>query len=154
LVLAAVSAAIGAALSAILVRLGVHAAPIDLTRIGQLTVDTRVLAFAIAVTAAATIVCTVVPALQSSTANVLTLLQQGGRSIATDRAGLRRALAAAEIALSVVLIVSAAVIGRTFLRLRAVDVGYRANRVLAFDVPQSRARYATGQDSRRFASRL
>jgi putative ABC transport system permease protein len=58
------------------------------------------------------------------------------------------------MALSVVLIVGAVLIGRTFLRLRAIDVGYRAEQVLAFDVPQPSTRYPHGADSRRFANQL
>jgi predicted permease len=58
------------------------------------------------------------------------------------------------MALSVVLIVSAGLVGRSFLKLRAVDVGFRADRVLAFAVPQPGSRYSQAEDSLRFADQL
>ena len=66
----------------------------------------------------------------------------------------RRALAGIEIALAVLLLVAATLVTRTFLNLRAVDVGFNADRVLAFDVPQPTSRYPDARASLVFADRL
>src|SRR5206468_3757379 len=63
-------------------------------------------------------------------------------------------LAASEIALSVVLIVAAALVGRTFLNLMRLDVGFDAPRVLAFSVPVPAARYARPEDHRHLNDQL
>lgn len=65
-----------------------------------------------------------------------------------------QALAGIEIALAVLLLVTATLVTRTFLNLRAVDVGFNADRVLAFDVPQPTSRYPDARASLEFADRL
>ncbi len=92
--------------------------------------------------------------LQSLSRDVLSLLQQGGRSLAGEGGRARRALAGIEIALAVLLLVTATLVTRTFLNLRAVDVGFNADRVLAFDVPQPTSRYPDARASLVFADRL
>jgi putative ABC transport system permease protein len=54
----------------------------------------------------------------------------------------------------VLLLVTATLVTRTFLNLRAVDVGFNADRVLAFDVPQPASRYPDARASQVFADRL
>ena len=92
------------------------------------------------------------PLFQSLSRDVLALLQQGGRSLAGEGAGARQALPL-EIALPCSS-VTATLVTRTFLDLRAVDVGFNADRVLAFDVPQARSRYPDARASLEFADRL
>ena len=92
--------------------------------------------------------------LQSLSRDVLSLLQQGGRSLAGEGGRARRALAGIEIALAVLLLVTATLVTRTFLNLRAVNVGFNADRVLAFDVPQPTSRYPDARASQDFADRL
>ena len=91
---------------------------------------------------------------QSLSRDVMALLQQGGRSLAGEGGRARRALAGVEIALAVFLLVMATLVTRTFLNLRAVDVGFTADRILAFDVPQPTSRYPDARASQEFADRL
>ena len=79
-----------------------------------------------------TAVCALAPVSQAFACDVQSLLARHGRGFSTGRTPLGRALAALEMALSVVLIVSAVLVGRTFMNLRRVDVGFSADRVLAF----------------------
>src|SRR5204862_358294 len=55
---------------------------------------------------------------------------------------------------SMVLLVSAGLVGRTFLNLRQLDVGFTADRVLAFSVPVPAVRYARPEDHRRLNDEL
>jgi putative ABC transport system permease protein len=153
-VLLAVSSLLGMMLAAALVRAVRAAAPGNIPGIADVSVDWRVLAFAIVVTGASIAVCVIAPVLQSLSRDVLSLLQQGGRSLAGEGGHARRALAGTEIALAVLLLVTATLVTRTFLNLRAVDVGFNADRILAFDVPQPTSRYPDARASQEFADRL
>ena len=119
-----------------------------------MSLDWRVLAFALVITGASIALCAVAPLLQSLSRDVLALLQQGGRSLAGEGGRARRALAGTEIALGRLLLVMAALVTRTLLNLRAVDVGFNADRILAFDVPQPTSRYPDARASQEFADRL
>ena len=153
-VLLAVSSAFGVMLAIGLVRAVRSAAPGNVPGIESVSVDWNVLAFAVLVTGASIALCVLAPVLQSLSRDVLSLLQQGGRSLAGESGRARRALAGTEIALAVLLLVAATLVTRTFFNLRAVDVGFNADRVLAFDVPQPTSRYPDAQASQEFADRL
>jgi putative ABC transport system permease protein len=152
--LLAISSVLGIALAAGLTRAVRAAVPGNIPGIAGVTIDWRVLAFAIIVTGASIVLCVVAPMLQSLSRDVLSLLQQGGRSLAGEGGRARRALAGIEIALAVLLLVTATLVTRTFLNLRAVNVGFNTDRVLAFDVPQPTSRYSDAQASQVFADRL
>jgi predicted permease len=153
-VLIAASSLLGVTLAFGLVRAVRSVAPGDVPGIESVSVDWNVLAFAVSVTGVSIVLCVLAPVLQSLSRDVLALLQQGGRSLAGEGSRVRRALAGTEIALAVLLLVAAALVTRTFLNLRAVDVGFNADRVLAFDVPQPTSRYPDARASQEFADRL
>jgi predicted permease len=152
--LLAISSVLGVVLAAGLIRAVRIAAPGDIPGIDRVTLDWQVLGFSVIVTGAAIVLCVIAPMLQSLSRDVRSLLQQGGRSLAGEGGRARRALAGIEIALAVLLLVTATLVTRTFLNLRAVNVGFNADRVLAFDVPQPTSRYPDAQASLVFADRL
>ncbi len=153
-VLLAISSVLGIVLAMGLIRAVAAAAPGNIPGIANVSIDWRVLAFAVIVTGASIALCVIAPMLQSLSRDVLSLLQQGGRTLAGEGGRSRRVLAGVEIALAVLLLVTATLVTRTFLNLRAVDVGFNADRVLAFDVPQPTSRYPDAQTSQVFADRL
>jgi predicted permease len=153
-VLLAISSALGIALAASLIRAVRAAVPGNIPGIDGVTIDWRVLVFAVIVTGVSIVLCVVAPMLQSLSRDVLSQLQQGGRSLAGEGGHARRVLAGIEFALAVLLLVTATLVTRTFLNLRAVNVGFNADRVLAFDVPQPTSRYPDAQASHVFADRL
>jgi len=111
-------------------------APATLLRLGQASMDTRSLAFGMALSILATMVFGVMPALQASR-----VAPQGALAAATgrmtearSRLRARRLLVAGEIALAYVLLVSALLVGRSLLKLVQTDVGYDPRQVLAFEV--------------------
>jgi predicted permease len=153
-VLLAISSALGMALATGLIRVVRAASPGNIPGITSVSVDWRVLLFAIVVTGAAIALCVIAPTLQSLSRDVLSLLQRGGRSLAGEGGRARRALTGIEVALAVLLLVTATLVTRTFLNLRAVNVGFNADRILAFDVPQPTSRYPDARASQVFADRL
>ena len=153
-VLMTVSGAVGVALAVAIVRVVRAAAPGNIPRIADGSVDWRVLVFALVVTGASVALCAIAPVVQSLSRDVMTLLQHGGRSLAGEGGRARRAIAGIEIALAVCLLVMATLVTRTLINLRAVDVGFTADRILAFDVPQPTGRYPDAHASQEFADRL
>ncbi|HEV3062828.1 MAG TPA: ABC transporter permease [Vicinamibacterales bacterium] len=154
LVLLVASGAGGALLAAGLVaavrQFGGNAIP----RIDEVAIDGRVLTFGLSVICAATAVCALIPAWRSSAGDPGGALHGGGRGVSANRTAPRRILVVSEVALSAALMVAAGLVGQTFVNLRTVDVGFDADRVLAFDVPQPPSRYPTANESLQFSDRL
>jgi putative ABC transport system permease protein len=114
----------------------------SIPRASAITVDTTVLAFALIVSVATGMLFGLAPAWQASRATIGSVLKEGGRS-STSAGGrwLRQGLLVAEVAMSIVLLVGAALLIRSFARLVHVDPGYRPENVLAFRVSLSNGAY-------------
>ena len=107
----------------------------SIPRVTNVTLDLRVLTFALGVSVLTGILFGLVPAWQASRSAVGAVLKEGGRS-ATAGAGrwVRNTLLVGEVALSIVLLVGAVLLLRSFAKLTNVDPGFRPERVLAFRV--------------------
>ncbi len=114
-----------------------------LPRASEAAVDGRVLAFALAVSAATGVLFGLVPALRLSRAGgPAELLRGAGRgTVGGPRDRVRPALVVAEVALSFLLLVGAGLLLRSFGRLLAVDKGFDAAHALTFSVSLPNARY-------------
>jgi putative ABC transport system permease protein len=95
-------------------------------------VDLRVLLFVLGATSGAGLLLGVLPAMQGSRTDLNEVLKEGARgsSGGAVRARIRSALVIAEVALSLLLLVGAGLMVRTFVNLQKIDVGFRADRVL------------------------
>jgi predicted permease len=110
--------------------------PADLPRGGEISIDAGVIAFAVAISAAAGLVFGVLPAWRASAGlNVNDALKAGSRSATAGKRSQRiqAALAISEASLSLVLVVGAGLLLRSFWNLRSIDPGFRPDRVLAAD---------------------
>jgi putative ABC transport system permease protein len=149
LVLAGFGGVVGLGLASagirVLQRLGRDAVP----RLDEVGLDPTVLAFAVAATGATALAFGTIPVLRLAGAAPVQSLRQQSRSATGGRglARLRGALAAAQVALALPLLVGAAILLATFARLHQVDLGFRVDRALAVEVHLPRARY----DARRRA---
>lgn len=121
----------------------------------RVTVNFPVLAFSLAVSVLTGIVFGLVPALHTSRSDITDALR-AGRSTATGTQGgrTRNLLVVIEVALAVVLLVSAGLTVRTFFVLQTMDAGITADRVLLVGVPLPPAKYATLDQRNRFAEGL
>ena len=124
--------------------LGRHAIP----RLDEVTLDPVVLLFTLATTAATAVAFGVAPALRLAWTSPLEALRQQTRATTGTRglARVRSTLAGAQVALAVTLLTGAGVLLASFHRLQQVDLGFRADRVLAFEVNLPTVRY---DDARR-----
>jgi predicted permease len=130
LLLACLGGAAGACLTVWLVDALVALAPAGLPRAGEIAVDARVVFFTAAIALATAVVFGVLPALQSSRADVHDALKEGSRGTAGGRRVLRSALIVGEFALALVLLVGAGLLLRSFWRLQQVEIGFEPDRVL------------------------
>jgi predicted permease len=97
----------------------------------ELDLDWRVLAFTSLVTIATTLVFGVAPAVSASRVAPIDAIKRRGRGTSAERrVGMSSALVVAQVALSLVLVVAAALFVRTFASLSAVPLGFSADGVL------------------------
>jgi putative ABC transport system permease protein len=105
------------------------------------TIDGRVLAFALALTAGTGLLFGLVPAIHASRADLDTVLKEAGRG-GSGTAGhrFRDGLVVAEVTLSLVLLIGAGLLVRSALALQRADPGFRADHVLTaeFRLPPSK----------------
>jgi predicted permease len=95
-------------------------------RLDDVRLDAPVLVFTIVTALGCSVLFGLVPALQASRADVGEVLKEGGRGGDGGRGGrrVRSTLVVAEIAVSLMLLVGAGLLLRSFARLQAVDVGF------------------------------
>jgi len=109
----------------------------------RVTVNGYVLLFSAAVSVLTGIIFGLAPALKSSRHDLVESLKDAGRSLSGQAGGrTRAALAVAEIALSVVLLMGASLTVRGFVQLQRLDLGFQPDRVLMVDLPMPPTRYA------------
>ena len=139
-VLALVSGAAGVAFAALGQQALVALAPGDVPRLADTAIDLRVLGFALAASALASLLFGLAPAVAASRVDLSDALKQGGgSSVSGGAGGLRQLLVTAEIALAVVLLVGAGLLLKSFAALHDVDLGFRPEHLLVMgtSVPSS-----------------
>ena len=144
LLLAGAGGALGVAIAAAGVRL-LRGLPsgIDIPRLGEVSVDGRVLLFAAGVAAFSTVAVSLIPLLRARRLPVAAVLKESGRAATAGgrRQRARGALVVAQVALALVLVAGSGLMARSFARLRDVRPGFDAERVLTLRVALPRARY-------------
>jgi putative ABC transport system permease protein len=134
--------------------------PGNIPRLDEVGLNWKVLAFTLFVSLLTGIVFGLLPALHATSPNLTETLKEGGRSSTEGIRGsrLRNSLVVAEIAISLVLLVGAGLMIRSFARLQAVDPGFRPERILTMDMLLPSSKYKeTAQVSTffdQFSSRL
>jgi predicted permease len=107
------------------------------------SLDGRVLLFMGAVTLVSAVLFGLAPSLQVSSVQLRDALSEGGRggSEGGKSGRLRRSLVLAEVSLSVVLLISAALMVRTYSAMREIDLGFRTENVLTAQLSLPEGKY-------------
>jgi predicted permease len=130
----------------------VAAAPSNLPRAAEVGIDGRTLAFTAILSLLTGVVFGLVPALEATRADLQSTLREGGRGASRGRA--RGALVVAQVALSLVLLVGAGLMIRSFARLNRVDPGFDAGHVFTAKIGLPGSRYGEPAQEAAFARAL
>src|ERR1051325_5333485 len=120
----------GVSLAAIGIRPFVKFWPDSLPRADEVQLDWHVLLFALAVSLCCGILFRLAPALRIPTRSLENTLRAGAKTIAGASRRLHASFVVSEIALAVVLLISAGILGRTLLRLSSLNPGLNIHNVL------------------------
>jgi putative ABC transport system permease protein len=153
LILALGGGALGVALAWGAVVVVARAAVDYVPRAYQIAIDGRVLAFALAVSAATGLVFALAPALLASRADVQHELREGARGAVGGSRRLRNTFVVVEFAAAVVLVIGAGLLLRSFWNIMRVQPGYASDHVLVASIELPR-RYDTGPAITHFYSDL
>jgi putative ABC transport system permease protein len=155
LLIALCGGAIGVLLAFTGVRVLVSTAPIDIPRLNEAHVSLTALLFAFFISVSCGLLCGLWPAIRAAAAQPGDALRSGSRSATEGRATQRSRewLVGLEVALSMVLLVAATLLGISFFRVTSVDRGYEVERILTADLAIPRSRYATDEKRALFHQR-
>ncbi len=117
--------------------------PTELPRVNAIRVDLTVFAFALGITALIGLAVGLIPALLASDSNLHLGVRQSSQRTAGGHQVTRRTLVVAEVALALVLLVSAGLMLRSLQRLFAIDPGFDASHVLTMQVQEAGHRFDT-----------
>ena len=145
--LAGAGGAFGLALAALGVRLLRAAAPANIPRIGDLSIDSGVLGFTAGVSILVGILFGVLPSLESSRADVNDALKQGtGKGEAVPRKRWSQMLVVGQISLAIVLLSGAALLIKSYWKLAHVETGLATTGVYLTDVTWPASAYGNSVD--------
>ena len=122
----------------------------------EITLNTAVLLFTLLVSVLTSVVFGLAPALHTCTRDLANPLREASRGLAGSarQALLRKGLVVAEVALSLMLLVGASLMIRTFLAIKNVKLGFRADRLLTMRIPLSEQHYPDAQHRAAFFQEL
>jgi putative ABC transport system permease protein len=123
-VLGVASALVGLALAYGGIKVLLAAAPEGIPRLGETRLDLAVLAFAVLVALASSVVFGLVPSVRASRQDVQSTLREGGRGAGVVKDHVRQALVVAEVALACTLLAGAGLLVRSAMYLQHVDPGF------------------------------
>ena len=115
-------------------------APPDLLRVPELSVDTRVLLYALGVSALTGLIVGLAPALLVARRSVASSMRSGSTKV-THAPRIRQALVIGQVAMTVILLCGAGLLVRTVLALNGATEGFDKRDLLTMEVALSPARY-------------
>jgi putative ABC transport system permease protein len=143
LLIAVVAGGLGSLAAPLITRALLGASPIEPPYWVFMGVDYQVLLFTLAICVVTGVAVGLVPALRASRVDLIGALKEGGRSATRSvrSSRLAQGLVAAELALSIVLLIGASLLIRSYLAIGEVDLGYDRDGVLTWQVALTSTRY-------------
>jgi predicted permease len=126
--------------------------PDNIPRLNEVGVDARVFGFTLAVSLVTGIFFGLIPAIHASKPDLNDALKEGSRGAMGSTAGkrTRSVLVAVEVALSLVLLIGAGLMIKSFARLQQMNLGFNPNKVLAVTLSLSQSRYPEAREQAAF----
>jgi len=155
----ALLAVVGGVVGVLIANWGLRAllawAPEEITQFGSITLDARVLIFALAISIGTGLAFGLAPALQNSALNLIDSLKEGtrGAGLGKHSSRVRSLLVSSEFALALVLLAGAGLMIRTFLALSAIDPGFNPHHLLTMIVSVAGAKDTAAKDRSGFYQR-
>jgi putative ABC transport system permease protein len=136
LLLVLIAAALGTVLAFWGVGLLLSLNPASLPRSGEVSVDRTALTFTLVLSMFIAVVLALVPAMRFSKVDLQTSLKESARGSSAHAASnrLRGAFAVLQMALTLVLLIGAGLLGKSFLKLLEVDPGFQPRNVVAMEL--------------------
>ena len=160
ILLAALGGVLGLALAVVAVKVLGQFGPANIPRLDEIAIDGRVLAFTLVISLVTGVVFGLVPALRASRLDLNDVLREGGRTgVGTSAFGLghqqlRKLLITAEIALSLILLIGAGLLIRSYQRITNANPGFDAENVLSFRISLPGFKYKSPDEVIAFYKRL
>ncbi|MGI9107413.1 MAG: ADOP family duplicated permease [Pyrinomonadaceae bacterium] len=158
MLLSLIGGAFGLLLSMWLTNLLIAISPADTPRFNEINVDYRVLAFTLGVSCLTGMIFGLAPALQVSKIDLNGSLKDGtpgaGAGGGPRRNRIRSLLVVSEVALSLMLLISAGLLIKSFQRLRAVEPGFNPEHLLTMSISLPSAKYSENQQRADFFRQL
>ncbi len=128
--------------------------PARVPRLDEVVIDGRVLAFTAVLAVATGLLFGLVPAIHAAKTNLGQMLRESTRGSGARRGAhrMRNALVISEIALAVILLVGAGLLGRSFMHLISVDPGYKPENVVTMSLSLPNAKYPWDAEALAFAN--
>ena len=133
LIVGALGATLGVAMAIGLVRM-IPSIFTAMPRMNELALDWRALSFTVVTTLLATVIVSVIPAVVGTRRDLHQMMATGSRGVAGGRYRFQQGLVVAQVALSVALVGSAALLLRSYYNLTIVDRGFDPSGVMTFHV--------------------
>jgi putative ABC transport system permease protein len=152
LLLSMAGGVVGLGFAATAIRTTLHLLPDSMPRIDSISIDGRVVVFALVVALATGILCSLAPAFAALRTNLLTSLKDGAQTGtgASSHSWLRSSLVVSEIAIALVLLTVAGAFLRSLQKMRAVDPGFRPDHVLVANYRLLSSQYPTNTSLENF----
>jgi predicted permease len=145
LVLALAAGVVGVLLGWLTLRVVMRLRPGNMAALGDVQLDPTVLAFTFGLSIVTALLFGAAPALQYLSPRFGDVLRHGASGVVRGGGGarIRKFLVAAQMALSVILLVSAGLLVRSFIHLQNIDVGYDTKNLFTAQLSLPRGRYQT-----------
>src|ERR1051325_4227494 len=153
LLLAIIGGGLGLGIAQLAIKFILFMSPTAIPRSGEITVDWRVLAFTLGVSVVTGILFGLVPALQAGEVDVHETLKEAGRGTSA-RHWLRSSLVIVKVATTMVLLVGAGLMIRSFYRLENVNPGFSYENLTSFTVALPPRKYVTEAQRTAFFNQL
>ena len=151
--LALVGGALGMLIAQWGIKLILYVSPDAIPRAREISLDWRVLGFTIGISFVTGILFGLVPALQAGVVDVHETLKETGRGT-SGRHWLRSSLVVVEVATTLVLLICAGLMIRSFYRLQRVNPGFSYEHLTSFSVALPQRKYTSNEQREQFYNRL